>query len=99
MLLETLFGDYKQAVAVEHSSEEKTSGGKWRERRKEGGRQEMHHLILKKKLNMLHHTTQLSQKKKQDITEKSNDLSCKKQKEHARIAWINFEYSRPSKAN
>lgn len=53
----------------------------------------------KKKLNMLHHTTQLSQKKKQDITEESNDLSCKKQKEHARIAWINFEYSRPSKAN
>lgn len=48
MLLETLFGDYKQAVAVEHSSEEKTSGGKWRERRKEGGWQEMHHLILKK---------------------------------------------------
>lgn len=52
-----------------------------------------------KKLNMLHHTTQLSQKKKQDITEKSNDVSCKKQKEHARIGWINFEYSKARQTN
>lgn len=57
MLLETLFGDYKQAVAVEHSSEEKTSGGKWRERRKEGGWQEMHHLILKKTKYVASHST------------------------------------------
>lgn len=53
MLFETLFGDYKQAVAVEHSSEKKISGGKWRERGKEGSWQETHHLILKKTLNFM----------------------------------------------
>lgn len=91
---------------MEHSSEEKRSGGKWRERGKEGGWQEMHYLILKKRINKIYFCNQIQSITQHNLVKKSRILQRKvrishekKQKEHARIAWIKFEYIKPRKAN